>query len=266
MVYSTKAYAKVNIGLKITGQRDDGYHTISSYFLLTPFYDEIELSIHEGNTVSITGNESYIEGSEDLMAKAYRLYREKTGLVFAVEIRIKKNIPLKAGLGGGSSDAAAILRVLEEHFNALGKEGLFALSTSVGADVPFFLTGFRFAYVEGIGERIEERKFPSGYRYITLFRGTGSGVSTKEAYRKLDSLKLDCTPLPDISYPIRRSDFPNDFEKIEEDGMLSELSTFLDRESYLSLSGSGSVWFLLSYEEWTAETPFYLASKEIEVD
>lgn len=266
MVYSTKAYAKVNIGLKVTGQRDDGYHTISSYFLLTPFYDEIELSIHEGNTVSITGNESYIEGSEDLMAKAYRLYREETGLVFSVEIRIKKNIPLKAGLGGGSSDAAAILRVLEEHFNALGKDGLFALAISVGADVPFFLTGFRFAYVEGIGERIEERKFPSGYRYITLFRGNGSGVSTKEAYRKLDSFELDCTPLPDISYPIRRSDFPNDFEKIEEDGMLSELGTFLDRESYLSLSGSGSVWFLLSREKWTAETPFYLASKEIEVD
>lgn len=266
MVYSTKAYAKVNIGLKITGQRDDGYHTISSYFLLTPFYDEIELSIHEGNTISITGNKNYIGDGEDLMAKAYRFYREKTGLVFSVEIRIKKNIPLKAGLGGGSSDAASVLRLLENHFHVLGEDGLFSLSSAVGADVPFFITGFRFAYVEGTGDKIEERKFPSGYRYITLFRGNESGVSTKEAYRKLDSLKLDCTPLPDISYPIRRSDFPNDFEKIEGNKMLSELGGYLNNDDYLSLSGSGSVWFLLSREKWTSETPLYFVSKEIEVD
>lgn len=263
MVYSMKAYAKVNIGLKITGKRSDGYHIISSYFLRIPFYDEIELSITDGDSISITGNECYLDRGEDLMAKAYRLYREKTGLVFGALVRIRKNIPVKAGLGGGSSDAAAVLRLLENHFGAFGNDSLFSLSSSVGADVPFFLTNFRFAYVTGTGERIEEREFLKEYRYITLFRSSGSGVSTMEAYRKLDSLRLDNMALGDIRYPIRREDFSNDFEKIEGDEILSELSGYLNPDDYLSLSGSGSVWFLLSREKWNIDTPYYWGSGEI---
>ncbi len=266
MVYRTRAEAKVNIGLKITGKRDDGYHTLSSYFLLIPFFDEIEVEIKEGDGTEIEGNCGYLSSGEDIMAKAVRLYREKTGLVFGVHIRIRKNIPTKAGLGGGSSDAAAVLRILNDHFNAMSRNDLLSLSSSVGADVPFFTTGYRFAYVEGIGERIEECSFPEGYSHITLFCAPGSGTSTKEAYRKLDSVKLDSRPLPDITYPMTRTLFPNDFERIEGTGMYDTLRNKLGKNDYLSLSGSGSVWFLLSEGEWKGNEPELIASRKLFVD
>ncbi len=266
MVYRIEAEAKVNIGLKITGRRDDGYHTLSSYFLLIPFSDDIEVEINNGDSTEIEGNEGYLESGEDLMAKAVRLYREKTGLVFGVHIRIRKNIPTKAGLGGGSSDAAAVLRVLNRHFGAMDSASLLSLSSSVGADVPFFTSGFRFAYVEGVGEKIKERSFPGGYRYITLFRAPGSGTSTKEAYGKLDSFQLDSWPLPDISFPIERTSFPNDFEKIEGTEMYDNLKNRLGKNDYLSLSGSGSVWFLLSEMEWKGTESELIASRKLFID
>lgn len=267
MVYSTKAYAKVNIGLKITGKREDGYHLLSSYFLRIPLYDEIEVKITDGGSVNIMGNETYLDGGEDLMAKAYRLYREKTGLDFGLDIRIKKHIPARAGLGGGSSDASALLRILDDHFCALGDDALSALSISVGADCPFFLSEYDFAYVEGIGEKIEKRIFPSGYNYITLFRGDESGVSTKEAYRALDSFSLDNKPLlKDVTFPFNRIDFPNDFEKIEGCGLLEELKNTIEDGGYLSLSGSGSVWFLLSRLEWRGCSSRFLWTGAVKVD
>jgi 4-diphosphocytidyl-2-C-methyl-D-erythritol kinase len=266
MVYYLRAKAKVNVGLKITGKRNDGYHTLSSYFLLIPFFDELWVSFCGGDGVEIEGNEGYLESTEDIMEKAVRLYREKTGLKFHTSIRIKKHIPVKAGLGGGSSDAAAVLTALNRHFRVLSDEELISLSSSVGADVPFFLTGYRFAYVEGTGDIIEEREFPEGYRYISLFRSEGSGVSTKEAYSKLDSFALNPNPLENISYPITRAKYPNDFEKIEGIGMYEKLAGKLGTGDYLSLSGSGSVWFLLSADEWKGEEPEFLGCRELFID
>ena len=266
MVFRTEAYAKVNIGLKITGKRDDGYHTLSSYFLLVPFHDEITLEIKDGDGTEIEGNGSYLREGEDLMAKAVRLYREKTGLRFGTDIRIRKNIPVKAGMGGGSSDASAVLRLLNAHFGALSESEMISLSSAVGADVPFFTSRLKFALVEGTGGIIKERAFPSGYRYITLFRADPGGTETGKAYRKLDSLPLDLSPLGDISYPITRSSFPNDFEKIEGTAMYDTLKDRLREGDYLSLTGSGSVWFLLSGEKWTGKEEALIATEKLFVD
>lgn len=263
MYYRSKAYAKVNIGLKITGKREDGYHLLSSYFLLIPLYDEIELEITEGDNISIEGNESYLTSKVDLMEKAVRLYREKTGLEFGVNIKIDKNIPTRAGLGGGSSDSASVLKLLNSHFKALTDDETMVLSTKIGADVPFFFSGYGFAYVEGTGEKITKKTFPGGYNYISLFRQNESGVSTKEAYDKLDSLSLDHCPLPGITYPIRREDYPNDFEKVEGTGLYNSLSKELEENDYLSLSGSGSVWFLLSKNEWRGSKDDLICSLEL---
>ena len=266
MVYYLRPKAKVNVGLRITGKRNDGYHTLSSYFLLIPFYDELWISFSDGDGVEIEGNEGYLENTEDIMEKAVRLYREKTGLKFNTSIRIRKHIPVKAGLGGGSSDAAAVLTAVNRHFHVLADDALMTLSSSVGADVPFFLTGYRFAYVEGTGDIIEEREFPSGYRYVSLFRAEGSGVSTKEAYSKLDSFLLEPERLGNISYPITRKKYPNDFERIEGTGMYDCLEKKLGKDDYLSLSGSGSVWFLLSRSEWKGDEPEFLACRALFID
>ncbi len=266
MVYRTEAYAKVNIGLKITGRRDDGYHTLSSYFLLVPFHDEISLEIKDGDETTIDGNGSYLTSGEDLMAKAVRLYREKTGLKSGTVIKIRKNIPVKAGMGGGSSDASAVLRLLNDHYGALTDEEMISLSSAVGADVPFFTSRLKFAYVEGKGEIIKECAFPPGYRYITLFRADAGGTETKEAYRMLDNLGLDFRPLGDISYPLTRSSFPNDFEKIGGTAVYDRLKDRLREGDYLSLTGSGSVWFLLSEKKWTGKDEALIATEKLFVD
>lgn len=250
MLYKAKAYAKVNIGLRIVGKRDDGYHLLSSYFSLIPLYDEIELDINSGSDTTIKGNEEYLDKGEDLMAKAVRIYKKETNLDFSVSISIRKNIPTQAGLGGGSSDAGAVLRLINNHFKALTSAELLLLAEKIGADVPFFVSGFKVAYCEGIGEKVEERELPKEYKYIALFRAEGSGVSTSIAYSRLDKLSLSSNPLPPLRYPLSRDKYPNDFEKIEGDDIYREIENSLNEGDYLSLSGSGSVWFLLSREEW----------------
>lgn len=106
------AYAKINIGLYVKGNRPDGFHDLDSYFHLIGLHDEIELSFlpAEETSVVIRGNGGYLDtGKEDLMEKALRIFSERSFLNFRAEIDIVKHIPFKAGLGGGSSDAGLVL-------------------------------------------------------------------------------------------------------------------------------------------------------------
>ena len=153
----TKAYGKVNIGLKVGGKREDGYHDIDSYFLLIPFFDELSFSLEDGKySVDIEGNQGYLaEGKTDIMEKAAGIYSEATGLEFSLSIGIKKHIPDKAGLGGGSSDAASVLLFLNGLFKALDEKSLLELSSKVGADVPFFVSKAQLATVRCIGDIIQ---------------------------------------------------------------------------------------------------------------
>ena len=114
MEYKTRAYGKVNIGLKVGEKRADGYHNIDSYFLLIPFFDELEFSLAEGPySVAIEGNEKYLaSGKMDIMEKAAFLYHERSGVDFSLRIKVSKHIPQEAGLGGGSTDASAVLSFL----------------------------------------------------------------------------------------------------------------------------------------------------------
>lgn len=264
MEVTVRSYAKANVGLKIEGRREDGYHLISSYFLLLPFYDKLKISIEDGPySVSIKGNESYIGSKEDLMEKSARLFSLKTGLTFSLKIEIKKNIPLQAGLGGGSSDAASVLVALNNYFKYFSNEELISFSQLVGADVPFFTSGYKCAYVSGIGEKVEDREWLKEYKYVSLFRAKGSGVSTIEAYRKLDECNLTTTPLPSLVYPLKRNLFPNDFERIEGKSIFDEIKNTIEEDDYLSLSGSGSVWFLLSKEPYCSKSEYFLSCKKI---
>ena len=188
MEYKTRAYGKVNIGLKVGEKRADGYHNIDSYFLLIPFFDELEFSLAEGPySVAIEGNEKYLaSGKMDIMEKAAFLYHERSGVDFSLRIKVSKHIPQEAGLGGGSTDASAVLSFLNSCFHAFSSSNLLYLSKEVGADVPFFLSGEKCAKVGGIGEKITPMEWTLPYKYISLFRAPGSGVSTKEAYEELD--------------------------------------------------------------------------------
>ncbi len=147
-----KAYAKINLSLYVTGVRDDGYHLIDSVFVPVNIYDRIE--VEKAEEISIHSSDDIPLDENNTAYKAAQLFMEKYGTKGA-RITIKKGIPSMAGLGGGSSDAAAVLIAMNELYGTESVSGeLLELGEKVGADVPFFL-GSGAARVEGIGEKIK---------------------------------------------------------------------------------------------------------------
>jgi 4-diphosphocytidyl-2-C-methyl-D-erythritol kinase len=154
------APAKVNLGLRVIGRRADGYHLLESFFVPLDLADRLRIAIEPA---AATGVEIHVAGAgqgvpaggENLAARAVHAFLAAAGLTAKVAIQLEKRIPVGAGLGGGSSDAGTVLRVLSERFaNVLSRDRLAALALELGADVPFFLDP-RPAWVTGIGERIE---------------------------------------------------------------------------------------------------------------
>lgn len=149
------AHAKLNLTLRIVGRRADGLHLLDGLTAFTEFGDLVRLSDdRDVDSIYLSGPfASRVEG-ENIVSKALDRYRAATGFSPGLAIEIEKNIPVAAGLGGGSCDAAAVLRMLQELAdNPLGPGELAALAVSVGADVPVCL-GSRSARMRGIGERL----------------------------------------------------------------------------------------------------------------
>ena len=154
------APAKINLGLRVVGRRPDGYHLLESLFVPLDLADRLEITIEPSAEIEIefalTGPaEGVPVGPENLAGGAARRFLEEAGLSARVRIALEKRIPAGAGLGGGSSDAATVLRVLSQHFaNEISRNRLAAIALGLGADVPFFLDP-RPAWVTGIGEEIQ---------------------------------------------------------------------------------------------------------------
>lgn len=193
-----KAYAKVNIGLSVLARRPDGYHGIDSYFHLVDLHDELRLSLEEATATSVLVHRDvdYLEdGVVDLVERAARLYSQESTWTFSLSVDVSKRIPSQAGLGGGSSDAAGMLRALEEASPVkLGQERLMELSLRLGSDVPFFSSGLAAAHVWGRGECFEAIS-PVGFP-VLIVRRPEEKVQTKEAYRLLDGRSSIPGPLP----------------------------------------------------------------------
>ena len=235
-----KAYAKVNIGLAVGSRGENGLHSIESYMALIDLHDTLEISVVEAPvlSVSIERDVPYLApGSKDLMEKAAEVFSRRFSRTFALSVRICKRIPSKAGLGGGSADAAAVLRVLFSYFSI--DEDIRECAMAVGSDVPFLAAGFSTGFVSGRGERVE-RRIGLGPLPLLLFIPS-SGNDTGEAYRALDSMERSIRHLPPLSFPDKHS-FPNDFELVYP---LSVPAWLLQTGAYLSLSGSGSAWYAL---------------------
>lgn len=133
--------SKINLFLKIVGKREDGYHDLKTIFLpLKDLYDVIELRLNDTNEIRISSSSGDIPcNSSNLCYKAADKYLRKALIKTGVEIYIEKNIPIAAGMGGGSSDSAAVLLILQNLFKALTEKELAELALTIGADVPFFL-------------------------------------------------------------------------------------------------------------------------------
>lgn len=166
-VYDVPAPAKLNLFLHITGRRADGYHLIQSVFMLIDWCDTLHFELRRDGTISRSdlpvagGADPQTLPIEDLTVRAARALQQATGTSLGVHISLEKRIPSQAGMGGGSSDAASCLLALQRLWGvALPRSDLLALALSLGADVPFFLSGGH-AWVEGIGERITPLLLPA---------------------------------------------------------------------------------------------------------
>ena len=146
--------AKINLFLKITGKRPDGYHDIDTIFLpLHEPFDEVSITKRNpGDNLEITSSDDSIPLNEhNICYKAAMEFAKFAELDSAWSIHIEKNIPVSAGLGGGSSDAAAVLKILNQMYSRLSDEILFDIASSLGADVPFFLNPIP-ASAQGTGD------------------------------------------------------------------------------------------------------------------
>ena len=182
-----KAPAKINLYLRVTGRRADGYHTLETLMQKVSLYDELELRARERGIRLHCPGGVLSEHSDNLVYRATEIFlqsmeRQRAGSVPGVEITLKKNIPIAAGLGGGSSDAAATLKGLNSLFGGgCSGEELAAMGLRLGADVPFFLADTSAALATGIGEILTPVAPLAGW-YVLLVN-PGFPVSTRWVYR-----------------------------------------------------------------------------------
>lgn len=186
MTVVEKAYAKINLFLDVTGRREDGYHTVDTLMCSVSLHDTIRLNaaLADKTDICISCDYDGLDvGEDNLIFKASLKYLEFFDIKAKVEVHLIKKIPIGAGLGGGSSDAAATLRALNRIFGLATKEQLYNIASELGSDVPFCIDG-RSAICSGRGETV----YPCSIRkYWNLVIAIGnSRVSTPKAYAMLD--------------------------------------------------------------------------------
>jgi 4-diphosphocytidyl-2-C-methyl-D-erythritol kinase len=244
-----RAYAKINLGLHVLGKRSDGYHSIETVFRLIDQFDELDMVENDQEVVFSSNDNSLTGDRTNLCVRAAHLLRDLTGCHAGVEMRLTKRIPIGAGLGGGSSDAAATLRGLTKLWSLdISKDELQTVSASLGSDVPFFFSG-QTAYATGRGELLESMVLPLPYSIVVATPQIH--VSTSWAYsslrlnpnQKRPNLKeLLSSSVHDAS--VLRSKLTNDFEETvfqEHPGIGQLKERMLSGGAELALmSGSGS--------------------------
>lgn len=200
-----QAHAKINLSLDITGKREDGYHLVKMIMQTVSIFDELsfEKGIDGTGLVFTTDNEvlnkEQTEGSDNLVCKAVKALEARTGRKFDVKISLSKNIPIAAGMAGGSADAAATLRGINRLYDlGLTNEELRKISVKLGADVPFCVEG-GLCLCEGIGEVLTS--LPSLPRLPVLICKPPIAVSTRDVYKQYDAMEK--TDHPDVDGMIK---------------------------------------------------------------
>ena len=204
-----KAHAKINLSLDITGKRANGYHDVRMIMQTLELCDELSFEKGESGVKLTTDdemlNQEQAEGSDNLVIKAANKLSEAVGRTFDVNISLKKNIPIAAGMAGGSADAAAALRGLNRLFDlGLSNDELREIAVKIGADVPFCVEG-GLALCEGIGEKLTPLKGPK--RLKVLICKPNIFVSTKDVYVAYDKETHPYHPnVDDMAETLRKED------------------------------------------------------------
>jgi 4-diphosphocytidyl-2-C-methyl-D-erythritol kinase len=193
------AHAKVNVCLLVGGPRADGYHDVATVMAPLELADALAVTVGEGRGVRFTCDGAGVPpGEGNLAARAARAFLTAAKVEGRVDVHLTKNVPVGAGLGGGSSDAAAALRALNEHFGRpLGPDALWRLARSLGSDVPFFLAG-GWAFAAGRGEFVTRVRGPAGAPF--LLTAPRRSVPTARVYKALaaDDYAADAGPLWEV--------------------------------------------------------------------
>ncbi|MCB1114270.1 MAG: 4-(cytidine 5'-diphospho)-2-C-methyl-D-erythritol kinase [Chlamydiia bacterium] len=247
--------AKVNLFLKVLNKREDGYHDIASLFQTIDLFDEIRLKLSDQD--EFTCSDPELQNKENLVVKAIRLFREKSGKDFFVSCHLVKHIPKEAGLGGGSSNAATCLNGLNQLLNfPLENDELLDIARELGSDVPFFLYGGS-AYCEGRGDKIKRIK-PLEPKRLWVIKPP-EGIPTPEVYKCLDLNQLPSkNPLQTLQdHLLGKGEYYNDLEAaaLSISPAVKELKEILKAQGFekVMLSGSGST--LIAFDELTPELP-----------
>ena len=247
--------AKINLGLNVVERRPDGYHNLETVFYPVPLQDALEVQVMADEFPSdvdcdlkVTGIS--VEGDErrNLVVRAYELLKQEFPQLPRVQAHLYKAIPTQAGMGGGSSDCAAMLTLLNREFRlGLPEEQLISRAARLGADCPFFIVN-RPAYAEGIGERLQPVGLDLGGWFLAVVR-PDIPVPTKEAFALIVPRRpaVNCRDL--VARPVEqwRGVLLNDFEKSvfaqhPEIGRVKEQLYELGAV-YSAMSGSGSAVF-----------------------
>jgi 4-diphosphocytidyl-2-C-methyl-D-erythritol kinase len=248
--YKYKSYAKINIGLKVVNKRCDGYHNLESVFQEITLFDEIYFRKTKKDIVIKSNYPSIPVDKRNLCYQSFKLMQEKFSLNTGIEIEIIKNIPIGAGLGGGSSNAATCLIAINEIFNLnLSQTELLVLASKIGSDVPFFILGGT-ALVKGRGEVVIPIQFLDNYNILIIY--PNFSISTSKIYGNFELNLTENMPHVKFEAVISRINnlgdlseyFYNDLEEIAV-ALYPELldvrrSLILTEANFVSMSGSGS--------------------------
>ena len=232
--------AKINIGLNITSKRDDGYHNLESIFFPIAWCDILE--IIPSKQLSFESKGLSIPGQANLCLKAYELMKSHYG-INPVSMHLHKNIPIGAGLGGGSSDAAFTLMALNTIFElGLEKDELKKMAAKLGADCPFFIDNIP-SLASGIGEVLNPVDLDMSNYHLLVVK-PDVFISTSEAFSVIVPQKTSLSFEEEIKMPIEKWTLKNDFE----DSIFPQYPELLEIKKsliqagalYASMSGSGS--------------------------
>ncbi len=183
-----QAYGKINLGLDVLGKREDGYHIVKMIMQTVELHDTLEFKRNNSGLITITcNNESLPVNEDNLCIRAAKLLKEEFGFEDGVDIHLTKRIPIAAGMAGGSTDAACVLKAVNDMFElGLSKKDLMKRGLTLGADIPYCIMGGT-ALAEGIGEELT-RVSPLPKAPILIAKPPVN-VSTAQVYKALDSLE-----------------------------------------------------------------------------
>lgn len=242
------APAKLNLFLHITGRRADGYHLLQTVFQFLDRGDSLEFELREDGRILRSEGPEGIPEESDIVIKAARLLQQQSGTRLGAAIKLRKTLPVEAGLGGGSSDAATTLVALDQLWQTrLGEGRLAALGLELGADVPVFIGG-QAAWAEGVGEILTPVELPEPW-YLVLH--PACSVSTREIFQAPE-LTRNSAAITIARF--RSGQTRNDFEPVVRSRypQVSEALDWLSAHAPARLTGSGACVFAAFADETAA--------------